>query len=132
MYLHDTITLCQDHIRASNCEETDGFFLSTSRYLPAERIAAKTSEFLDVEFCTDLLFYFGVWVSSYFKNSSWTVWFDIRSNLACKLTLIVEFQESGRRRTTLWICYLQNIIYLLFIYLINLKKYVLKPVFKLT
>ena len=58
MYLHDTITLCQDHIRASNCEETDGF------PLPAARIAAKTSEFLDMEFCTDLLFYFGVWVSS--------------------------------------------------------------------
>ena len=26
-------------------------------------------------------------------------------------------QELGRRRTTLWMCYLQNVIYLLFIYL---------------
>ena len=59
--------------------------------LPAARIAAKRSEFLDMKFCTDLLFYFGVWVSSYFKNGSWTVWFDICSNLACKLTLIVKF-----------------------------------------
>ena len=86
MYLNDTITLCQDHIRASTCEQTDGMLLSTSRYLPTGHIAAKRSEFLDKEFCADLLFYFGVWVSSYFKNSSWTVWFDIRSNLACKLT----------------------------------------------
>ena len=91
--------------------------------LPAARIAAKRSEFLVKEFCTNLLFYFGVWVSSYFKTSSWTVWFDVRSNLAWKLTLIVKFQESGRRRTTLWMCYLQNIIYVLLIYLINVEKH---------
>ena len=63
MYLHDTITLCQDHIRASTCEQTDGMLLSTSRYLPTGQIAAKRSKFLDKEFYTDLLFYFGVWVS---------------------------------------------------------------------
>ena len=88
MYLHDTITLCQDHIRDSNCEEADDVLLSTSR---CAHCSQKRSEFLDIEFCTDLLFYFGVWVSSYFKNSSWTVWFDICSNLARKLTLIVKF-----------------------------------------
>ena len=37
MYLHDTITLCQDHIRDSNCEEADDMLLST----PAAPIAAK-------------------------------------------------------------------------------------------
>ena len=32
-------------------------------------------------------------------------------------------QESGRRRTTLWMCYLQIIIYLLFIYeLVGIQK----------
>ena len=98
MYLHDAITLCQDQIRALIVSQQMACFCP----LPAARIAAKRSEFLDMEFCTDLLFYFGVWVSSYFKNSSWTVWFDICSNLAFRLTLIhlVKFQLTLRNTSS--------------------------------
>ena len=39
-------------------------------------------------------------------------------------------QESGRRRTTLWMCYLQIIIYLLFIYVDIWEEYCGSPVFQ--
>ena len=67
MYLlYDTIILCQD-VRASSCNYKQlAHFCSIT-------VALKRSEFVDIDFCSDLLLYTGVWVSNNSKKAGCTV-----------------------------------------------------------
>ena len=111
-----------DHLRWSSITEKSGMIRVFTTFKPYEIspiFLENLRDYLGCQFDLWVEPYVG-WVCCWFSPFLLEVLLRVLRFSHSSKTNIFKFQfdqELGRRRTTLWMCYLQIVIYLLFIYL---------------